>query len=112
MKSKEIQLPDIHHFTSGQDGCRLNKIAITRVSTKIRDGSISEINQRKNGNILTKCDALNPKVHNSTQILHISVPLKQQQELLPEKKILVEDFKRETPGQSNFTTDMKPRRSW
>ena len=92
LKSKEIQLPDIHHFTSGQDGCRLNKIAITRVSTKIRDGSISEINQRKNSNILTKSDALNPKAHNSTQILDISAPLKQQQELLPEKKNLVEVF--------------------
>lgn len=47
MKSKEIQLLDIHHFTSGQDDCHLNKIAITRVSTKIRDGSIPEINQCK-----------------------------------------------------------------
>ena len=53
----------------------LNKIAITRVSTKIRDGSISEINQCKKGNILTKYDAFNPKAHNSTQILHISAPL-------------------------------------
>ena len=65
----------IYHFTSGQDGCRLNKIAITRVSTKIRHGSISEINQCKKGNILTKYDAFNPKEHNSRQILHISAPL-------------------------------------
>ena len=51
------------------------KIPITRVSTKIRDGSISEINQCRKGNIFTKCDAFNPKAHNSTQILHISAPL-------------------------------------
>ena len=62
----------IYHFTSGQDGCRLNKIRITRVCTKIRDGSISEINQCNKGNLFTKYDAFNPKVHNSNQILHIS----------------------------------------
>ena len=52
-----------------------HKIAMTRVSTKIRDGSISEINQCKKDNILTKNDTFNPKVHNSAQILHISAPL-------------------------------------
>ena len=48
---------------------------MTRVSTKIHDGSISEINQCRKSNIFTKCVAFNPKVHNLTQILLISAPL-------------------------------------
>ena len=80
MKSKEIQLPAIYHFSSGQDGFRLNEIAITRVCSKIWDGSISEINQCNKCNIFTKYDAFNPKTHNSTQILHISAPLFGQEE--------------------------------
>lgn len=63
----------IHHFTSGQNGCRSNEIPITRASTN--DGSISEINQCNKGNIFAKYDAFNPKAHNLTQILHIFAPL-------------------------------------
>ena len=74
-KKRRNSTLDIPHFTFGQDGCRLNKVGITRVSTKIGDGSISEINQCEKGNTLAKCDAFNLKAHNFTQILLISTTI-------------------------------------
>ena len=51
----------MRHFAYSENGCHFNNIPLSRVNIKIRDGSISEINQSCKSNIFTKYDAFNPK---------------------------------------------------
>ena len=43
----------MRHFAYGENGCHFNNIPLSRVNVKIRDGSISEINQSCKSNIFT-----------------------------------------------------------
>ena len=58
---KECLFSAIHHLAYGENGCHFNNIPLSRVNSKIRNGSISEINQCGKSNIFTKYDAFNPK---------------------------------------------------